>query len=118
MSENIHKKCVQCKHDLEITEFKLKKDGTRTKTCFRCLFIQSESKIRNKCMHNKQRSRCKICCVDIMCVHSIRKNRCPVCMNKNLCLHNKQKVSCTICKQEMKDMNQFLTMISLGNNYE
>ena len=50
-----------------------------------------------RCIHNRQKSRCKECGGSEICEHSRIKSRCKECGGSQICLHNKRKSQCKEC---------------------
>ena len=50
-----------------------------------------------KCIHNKQRSRCKHCNPTTVCRHGIIKLGCTLCRGPRICIHNKVRYYCVDC---------------------
>ena len=72
---------------------KIKSSGLKYKTCEKC-----QTRVNNKkCVHNKQKSRCRECGGGSFCIHDKQKSRCRECGGSALCIHNKQKSQCKDC---------------------
>ena len=52
-------KCVRCKSDRSVDDFI--KEGKQLKTCLPCRNRDRESRLKNKCEHEKQKCKCKNC---------------------------------------------------------
>jgi len=70
MSEEERKKCVKCKVNLLLKDYKLKRDGLYSKNCKNCLIVYSKS---NKINREKHKVECTIC-KQIMCKNNIDKH--------------------------------------------
>ena len=93
------KQCTQCKRTSLFEEFKMnKRTGQLTKQCIKCLDIQKKSTEKNKCMHGKQKSKCKICGGIGICPHGKQKFVCKICGGNGICEHQKIKIYCKECK--------------------
>ena len=53
--------------------------------------------LKNKCEHNRKKSRCKDCGGSEICEHNRRKSRCKDCGGSEICEHNRQKSQCKDC---------------------
>ena len=56
------------------------------------------NKLKNKCEHGKQKSRCKECGGREICEHERIKTKCVPCKGGSICEHNKQKTHCIECQ--------------------
>ena len=81
--EIIKQKCSQCKVKLPMTQehFKLKRNGDFTKQCINCCDMKNQSRIKNKCEHNRLRNHCKECGGSSICEHNRQRNNCKECNN-------------------------------------
>ena len=57
----------------------IKSSGQPYKSCNKCLEISKINREKNKCEHNKQKSRCKDCGGASICEHNKQKSRCKDC---------------------------------------
>ena len=80
--ENTNIKCSNCKKYKIADDFK--KNGNILKTCIKCRNSIKNSRIKNKCIHKKN------------------KHRCVECDGHDICIHKKRKEYCKICGDEMK----------------
>ena len=91
------KKCNRCKKELSKLSFKQKADGTYLKRCIKC----NEKKVlrlnKNKCEHNRVRSRCKECSGASICEHNRIRSQCKECGGGSICEHGKQRSRCKEC---------------------
>ena len=53
--------------------------------------------LKNKCSHNKRKSRCIDCGGSEICQHNRQKSRCIDCGGSSFCEHNRQKSQCKDC---------------------
>ena len=61
MSEEIkHDKCARCKTWRLPSSF-LNDSGRKLKTCKKCREKEKEKREKNKCEHNREKSKCKVC---------------------------------------------------------
>ena len=73
------KKCDRCKNNLRIELFAKKRDDTYQKHCIECNRKNREQKTRNKCEHERQKSKCKDCGGSSICSHGREKSTCKEC---------------------------------------
>ena len=71
---------------------KIKSSGLKYKTCEKC-----QTRVNKKCVHNKQKSRCRECGGGSICIHNKRKSLCKDCGGSSICIHEKQKQQCKDC---------------------
>jgi len=93
-------KCPRCK--CYRTEEDFIKEGRRLKTCYNCRSYAKNNRIKNKCPHGKQKSRCFDCGGSELCEHNRFKFQCIACDGSNICIHNKQRCFCKICSNPLK----------------
>jgi len=111
-------KCPRCK--CYRTEDDFLKEGRRLKTCYNCRSYAKNNRIKYKCPHGRQKSRCFDCGGVGICEHNLRKTRCIdcggselckhyrfkfqciACDGSNICIHNKQRQWCKICTDPVK----------------
>jgi hypothetical protein len=73
------KTCNKCNLEFEDSQFYKK-----SSSCKQCL----------KCIHGKQKQRCKYCGGSAFCEHDKQKHQCKIC---NSCIHNNLKYTCKDC---------------------
>jgi hypothetical protein len=86
--------CNICKKEFT-TE--IKPNGKEYKTCLSCREKNKEKRERNRCIHGKQRSRCKECGGSQICEHGKQRSRCKDCGGSQICIHGKQRPQCKDC---------------------
>ena len=91
------KKCNKCKVNLLFKEFKPKRNGELTKRCIKCLDYQKHWQLKNKCEHNREKTKCKECGGRSIYEHNRQKSQCKECGGASICQHNRQKISCKEC---------------------
>jgi hypothetical protein len=62
-----------------------------------CVEIKKKKYINPKCIHNKQKSKCKECGGSSICIHDKQKYNCKECGGSSICIHDKRKYSCKEC---------------------
>ena len=142
MNIQLNPKCSVCKcYFIPI----IKSSGQPYKCCLKCREREKENNEKNKCEHNRQRSRCKDCggcsicehnrirdrCKDCrgsqICEHNRRRDRCKDCRGSQICEHNRLRYRCKDCggssvclhkrrKNECKDCNFKLYLVQLQRN--
>ena len=101
-------KCVYCKMNMTIDNFKKKRDDSYQKTCNQCLANRNASaEKRNKtyiykCPHGKQKSKCRDCGGVSFCEHDRRRTICRDCGGGSVCEHNKERNKCKLCSDPLK----------------
>jgi hypothetical protein len=103
-NETTMKKCSSCKIDFPLTDFKQKRDRTYNKQCNHCCAIKSKSRIKNKCIHNREKRRC-LECEDGgwgLCEHNTQKIHCKICGGSQVCLHNINLSTCKLCNDPIE----------------
>jgi hypothetical protein len=85
-------KCIYFEHGFGITRL-----NKRYKSCIKCRARARESAARNKCIHNRRKSRCKECGDSQICIHNCDKTQCKDCGGSSFCIHNRQKSYCKEC---------------------
>jgi len=85
--QNITKKQLLEKEDYYIKLFNTVENGYNTKY----------SNYNNKCIHNKEKTTCRICKGNRICEHNKYKPNCSLCEGANLCIHEKIKNTCKEC---------------------
>lgn len=96
MAEVPHIKCNKCKCWRTDPDF-LNDKGRRLKTCKTCRDRWRANKSKNKCLHDRQKSRCKECHGASICIHDRRKSQCKDCGGSQICPHDRQKSTCKEC---------------------
>jgi hypothetical protein len=96
MEEVKHERCTKCKCWRLPEEF-LNEKGRKLKTCFKCRDLNNKSKYKNRCEHNREKSRCKDCGGSGICEHNRIKSTCKDCGGGGICEHNRQKSTCKDC---------------------
>ena len=89
-------KCKRCK-TYRTPDLFINDKGRKLKTCHRCREVATQKRIKNKCEHNRQKSRCKECGGVSICEHNRQKNQCKECGGSNICEHNRYKPTCKEC---------------------
>jgi len=90
-------KCIRCKMNLTLDKFKKKRDDTYQKMCNECLDKAKINREKNKCEHNRVKSRCKECKGASICEHNRVKSSCKECGGASICEHNRRKSQCKEC---------------------
>lgn len=91
------KKCPRCHVNLPITHFTKKRNEEYQKLCKLCNEKNRNLKQKQKCPHNKRKSRCKDCGGGSICEHNRVKESCKECGGSSFCEHNKIKSTCKEC---------------------
>jgi len=71
------RKCSKCKKNYDLEHYT--KGNKILNTCLKCRTFDKKYKNKNKCIHSKQKDKCKEC------------------SGVGICPHNKQKPSCKLC---------------------
>ena len=88
-------KCSKCKKDYKLGDFR---SGSKIlNQCLKCRNSSKKSLNKQKCIHNKQKCRCRECGGSSICIHNKRKNECVDCSGSYICIHNKKKNQCGDC---------------------
>ena len=87
-------KCSKCKCYFIPT---IKSSGLPYTTCDKCRTKDKESRVKNKCPHDKQKQICKDCNGSSFCEHGKRKSTCRECKGVSICIHDKIKSQCRDC---------------------
>jgi len=90
-------KCTRCKVNLTLDKFKKKRDDTYQKMCNECLEKGRKYKEKNKCPHDKRKSRCVECGGSEICEHGKERSKCVECKGSYICEHNRQINQCKYC---------------------
>ena len=90
-------KCTNCKVDLPETHFAKKRNGDFYKLCNQCREYKKKIAQKNKCIHGRQKTRCRECGGSAFCIHEKYKSRCRECGGSQICIHDKHKSSCREC---------------------
>jgi len=96
MTEITHQKCTRCKCHRELKLF-LNKKGRKFKACQKCRDYSKLQKYKNKCIHGRQKSRCKECGGCEICIHGKLKSYCKECGGSQICIHGKRRSICKEC---------------------
>ena len=91
----IIKKCSSCKKNYKLVDFR--KEDKIFKQCIKCRNMKNKSKIKNMCIHNKEKYVCKDCGGGGICIHNRRNYECIDCNGGGVCIHNKLKSQCVDC---------------------
>jgi len=75
----------------------IKPSGLVSKSCTRCKEYQKKKREKNKCEHNREKSRCKDCGGSSICEHNRRKSQCKDCGGSSICEHNRRIYQCKDC---------------------
>ena len=59
--------------------------------------VGAPPRVRRKCEHNRQRSKCKDCGGASICQHNRQRSTCKDCGGTSICQHNRQRSSCKDC---------------------
>ena len=84
--------CKGCKCRRAEKEFEIYK-GIRRLNCLLC----KANRVKNKCSHGKQKSKCKNCGGSGICEHGRQKSHCKNCGGSQVCSHGRQKSQCKEC---------------------
>jgi len=93
-------KCPRCK--CYRTEEDYFKNGRRFKSCINCRNHANNYRMKNKCPHDRQKSKCFDCGGIGICEHNRLKYRCIKCSGSDFCEHNLHKYYCKTCKNPIK----------------
>ncbi len=91
-------KCSQCRVNLPLDHFKVKRSGDKTKYCIHCLEKSKKYRDRYKCTHGKLKYRCQECHGGCLCEHDRIRTTCKECGGSQVCEHNRIKSTCIKCK--------------------
>ena len=86
--------CTGCNKDQSESNF-TGKNGKTTKTCEHCRDVYMRSKNKNKCEHNRQRSRCKECGGSSICEHN-REGKIDYDKRKMMEMEDKRMYKCFV----------------------
>jgi hypothetical protein len=69
---------------------------------YKCIHDREKSRCRDCggssiCEHNRIKTQCKDCGGSQICIHNRRKSTCKDCGGSSICIHNKQKSECKEC---------------------
>lgn len=92
-----NRNCNYCKIQRPVNFFSKNRKDEYNKSCDECRSKQKANREKNKCIHNRRKSRCKECKGSSICEHNKRKTRCIICGGGSICAHNRQKQSCIEC---------------------
>jgi hypothetical protein len=98
MEPSPNPKCSRCKCYWVPDDTDIKTSGLFCKTCKKCRNIDKNNRDKNKCEHNREKSRCKECKGGSICEHNKIKSTCKECKGGSICEHNKIKSKCKECK--------------------
>ena len=88
--------CNKCKIDLSVDHFKIKRDGSYTKTCDVCRGYAATARKKYKCAHGREKCKCVECGGSQMCEHKKQKSFCKKCTDPikvtatNMVSHSKE----------------------------
>jgi len=92
--ENV--KCSKCRCYRSEASFYNEK-GRRLKTCQTCRDRDRVIRERNKCEHDRQRTKCRECGGSSYCEHDRLRTHCKECGGVSICQHDRQKSNCRDC---------------------
>ena len=95
--ETPNPKCNVCKSYWKPDETDILPSGLYAKSCKRCRVYQKMIRDKNKCPHNREKSKCKDCGGSQICEHNRQKSSCKDCGGVSICEHNRRKSSCKDC---------------------
>lgn len=73
------RKCTSCKKNYNLEHYR---KGTKIlKQCLNCRNIKLKSINKTKCVHGRQKDKCKLCGGVGICIHGKRKDQCKLCKN-------------------------------------
>jgi hypothetical protein len=87
--------CNKCRCCYYLSDFVT--EGRRFKTCIKCRNFYKESRIKNYCIHERERYRCKECYGAGICKHNNVKSFCKQCDDSQICKHERIKYQCKPC---------------------
>ena len=96
VEEKKDQKCGKCKSYKYPRQF-YNSTGRLLKTCTDCRERSKKSRDKNRCEHNREKSRCKECGGVSICEHNRRKSQCKECGGVSICEHNREKSRCKEC---------------------
>jgi len=88
------RKCTNCKWNYDLEHYT--KGNRILNQCLKCRNSSKKSRNKNKCRHNKEKYKCKVCGGAGICIHDKQKIRCKKCNNpihisiKRMIMHSKQ----------------------------
>ena len=92
------KQCTNCRQPLSLECFSISKRTAQSiKCCIKCLDIWKNPRQQTKCIHERQRPRCKDCGGSQICEHNKQRPQFKDCGGSQICEHNKQKSKCKDC---------------------
>ena len=71
--------------------------NTQENLCIHSLTKIECKKCKYKCVHNRQKYRCRDCGGSAFCIHNIEKSMCRQCGGIAFCIHDKRKSRCREC---------------------
>jgi hypothetical protein len=94
--EKCETKCSRCRTYRFPSQF-FNDKGRTMKTCQVCRDKEKIVREKNKCEHDKIRSRCKDCGGASICEHGKRRSQCKDCGGSSICEHGKRRSLCKDC---------------------
>jgi hypothetical protein len=94
--EKCETKCSRCRTYRFPSQF-FNDKGRTMKTCQVCRDKEKIVREKNKCEHDKIRSRCKDCGGASICEHDRQRNQCKDCGGASICEHGKRRSLCKDC---------------------
>ena len=91
-----HEQCRRC-HTWRTLDLFLNDKNRKVKTCLKCRDTSKKDREKNKCEHNRQKSKCKECGGGSICEHNRQKYGCKECQGKGICEHNIYRSTCKKC---------------------
>lgn len=92
------KKCNRCKVNMTLDKFKKKRDDSYQKLCIECNEKNVKNTNKNKCEHNREKTKCKDCGGSSICQHNREKSKCKDCGGSSICKHNRRRSDCKDCR--------------------
>ena len=94
-TKSINPKCSKCKCYFIQDDFK--SSGLPYSTCKKCRGRDKISHEKNKCIHDKYKSQCKLCGGSQICEHDKKRSQCKLCSGGSICEHDKIRSQCKLC---------------------
>ena len=91
----IKKKCSNCKINYKLADYR--KEDKIFKCCIKCRNSNKKTRIKTKCIHDRQEYRCLDCNGSGICIHNKQKSHCKDCNGSSICIHDKEKYNCKDC---------------------
>jgi len=98
MSDKI--RCTQCKRYQSESDFI--KNHKILKTCISCRIYDRNYRMKNKCPHDRKKTRCRDCGGIGICKHNRQKYQCIECDGSDVCNHKLIRQYCKICTDPVK----------------